>query len=74
MMSNDLSVCLVLCYYSLQYCEDIYALMCDVSVVQVLEDTRKQLLTNFCEIFAALTLLCGRHEHLLRHGRCLCAY
>jgi len=61
----------MLYYYSLQYCEDICAAVCEVSVAQVLEDTRKQLLTNFCEIFAALTLLCSRHEHLLRHGWCL---
>ena len=64
--------CIVLYYYSLKYCKDIYDLMCYVSVVQVLEDTRKQLLTNFCEIFEALTLLCSRRDQLIKYGWCRC--
>jgi len=37
---------------------------------QVLEDTRKQLLDNFCEIFEVLTMLCGRYEQLMTSGKC----
>ena len=37
-------------------------------IVQVLEDTRKQLLANFCDIFEVLTLLCSRHDCLIIHG------
>lgn len=34
-------------------------------VSPVLEDTRKQLLANFGEIFEVLTMLCGRYEQLM---------
>jgi len=42
---------------------DFYRLFC-----QVLEDTRKQLLANFDEIFEVLTTLCGRYEQLIASG------